>query len=60
MKRWPISEEVGRLTFPRSTLGRIILAALALWLVMSAVALVLWNAGDSTPGEGRGTPVEAR
>lgn len=40
------------------TLKRIALVVVALWLLLSVVAFVLWNLGGTTPGQGDGDPVE--
>jgi hypothetical protein len=48
------------MTLPWTTLGRIILAVLVLWFVVGLVALVLFSAGGSVPGDGQGEPIEMR
>lgn len=40
------------------TLGRIIMAVLAIWLVVGLLALVRFHAGGSAPGDGRGERIE--
>lgn len=40
------------------TLKRLIVVILVAWLLLGAVALVLFNVGGTTPGDGRGDPIE--
>ena len=40
------------------TLKRVVIAVLVVWLLLGVVALVVFNAGDSKPGDGRGDRVE--
>jgi hypothetical protein len=45
------------MTLPRSKLGRIILALVAVWVVVSVLFLIVYNSGGSTPGNGQGDPI---
>jgi hypothetical protein len=42
------------MTFPRSTVVRVVVAVLAAWLLIGLIALVLFHGGGSAPGDGRG------
>ena len=48
------------MTLPRTTLGRIILAVLVLWFVLTIVSLILFNTGGTVPGSGQGERIEMR
>lgn len=45
------------MTLPRTRLGRIVLAVVALWIVVSIGFLVAYNTGGTTPGDGQGDPI---
>ena len=48
------------MTLPRTTLGRIILAVLVLWFVLTIVSLIFFNTGGTVPGSGQGDRIEMR
>jgi hypothetical protein len=48
------------MTLPRTTLGRIILAVLVLWFVLTIVSLIFFNTGGTVPGGGQGDRIEMR
>jgi hypothetical protein len=45
-------------SFPRTMLGRIILAVLVLWFVLTIASLILFHDGGTVPGDGQGDRIE--
>lgn len=46
------------MTLPRTTLGRIILAVLVVWFVLTVASLILFHDGGTVPGDGQGDRIE--